>query len=294
MISVIIPLYNKEKSIAGTIQSILAQDYYDLEIIVVDDGSTDNGPSIVEQLNDTRIRICKQANGGPSRARNTGIENANGDWILFLDADDVLLPQAFSNFLSVASRYKDINCFAFNFVISGYRIPTRFYTNNREVLFKNPVKGWCKRSLFPRTGATFFRKFIVEKYRFNDGLRRYEDAEWLFKVMRSERFVRGKLTIMEYCVGSAQASCPRNDIAEDFIGHLDFRHKTIWEQVALYQLLLSSKTSYPSKYKQLLLNMNLPFFRKGVISILTFYCSIIIFFKSIYGRIHNALLNKHI
>ncbi|MDR0914209.1 MAG: glycosyltransferase [Oscillospiraceae bacterium] len=90
MISVIIPVYNVEKYLKRCVDSVLAQTYQDFEIILVDDGSTDNGGKLCDEyaaLND-RIRTIHQANGGLSAARNTGIDEANGEYISFIDSDD--------------------------------------------------------------------------------------------------------------------------------------------------------------------------------------------------------------
>lgn len=93
MISVVIPLYNKEQSIVTTLQSVLAQTYTDYEVIVVDDGSTDNSLSVVRkrisELENERIRVIHKENGGVSSARNRGIMEAKGEYVAFLDADDL-------------------------------------------------------------------------------------------------------------------------------------------------------------------------------------------------------------
>ena len=91
-ISVVIPLYNKESSIESTIQSVLKQSYQNFEIIVVDDGSTDNSVDYVKTYNDKRIRLIPKENGGVSSARNEGIRQAQYEYIAFLDADDLWKP----------------------------------------------------------------------------------------------------------------------------------------------------------------------------------------------------------
>ena len=97
MISVVIPLFNKEQIIEKTLRSVLSQDYDDFEVVVVNDGSTDRSAEIVNRIDDSRIRLIEQENGGPSKARNTGTKYSKGDWLLFLDADDELCESALRN-----------------------------------------------------------------------------------------------------------------------------------------------------------------------------------------------------
>lgn len=91
-VSVVIPVYNAEKFVARTIGSVLSQTYRDFEIVVVDDGSTDNSVEEVLKFNDHRIRLIRKPNGGVSSARNIGVKNARGKWIAFIDADDEWKP----------------------------------------------------------------------------------------------------------------------------------------------------------------------------------------------------------
>jgi len=89
MFSIVIPLYNKEQSVNNTLQSVLNQTFTEFEVVIVNDGSTDNSVEKVEAFNDPRIRLIHQANAGVSAARNKGIKEANYEWIAFLDADDL-------------------------------------------------------------------------------------------------------------------------------------------------------------------------------------------------------------
>ena len=94
IVSVIIPAYNSEKFIGETLYSVVRQSFQAMEIIVVDDGSTDGQNEIIKTImkEDARIKLIQQANRGVSAARNLGIEHAKGQYLAFLDADDVWLP----------------------------------------------------------------------------------------------------------------------------------------------------------------------------------------------------------
>jgi glycosyltransferase involved in cell wall biosynthesis len=97
MISVVVPVYDVEDYLAECLDSVAAQTVRDLEVVMVDDGSTDGSAAIAERYaaRDPRFRLVSQANGGLSKARNTGIEVASGEYLAFLDSDDVLPPSAY-------------------------------------------------------------------------------------------------------------------------------------------------------------------------------------------------------
>jgi len=112
MISVIIPLYNKENYIKRAIDSVINQTYQYFEIVVVNDGSTDNGPDIVWAYKDPRIKIIDQSNQGSYIARNRGIVEAKSDLIAFLDADDEWLPEFLTEMVRLIESYPDYHFFA--------------------------------------------------------------------------------------------------------------------------------------------------------------------------------------
>lgn len=100
-VSVIIPVYNVEKYIATTVKSVLNQTYQNFEVLIVDDGSSDQTVEICQQFDDPRIKIiCHQENRGPSGTSNTGVRHAQGDYIALLDGDDVWLPEKLEKHLA--------------------------------------------------------------------------------------------------------------------------------------------------------------------------------------------------
>ncbi|MBP3468798.1 MAG: glycosyltransferase family 2 protein [Lachnospiraceae bacterium] len=107
-ISIVIPVYNVEKYLDLCIRSVLAQEYENYEVILVDDGSTDHSPQICDRYaeQDARIRVVHQSNGGLSCARNTGVKHATGDYVFFLDSDDCIHPQLLSRVGKLAEEYK--------------------------------------------------------------------------------------------------------------------------------------------------------------------------------------------
>jgi len=106
LVTVIVPLYNSERYLEDTLQSIFNQDYQPMEVIVVDDGSTDGSAGIAKSFKN--IRYIYQANQGPSAARNTGITISQGDFIAFLDADDMWMPDKLSLQISYLLNHPDV------------------------------------------------------------------------------------------------------------------------------------------------------------------------------------------
>ena len=105
IVSVVIPLFNKEESIKECINSVLNQSFQNFEIIIINDGSTDNSLDIVEKIIDPRIKIYSQANAGVSAARNHGTKQSSTELIAFLDADDLWMPFFLENILSLFREF---------------------------------------------------------------------------------------------------------------------------------------------------------------------------------------------
>ncbi|MFY0715144.1 glycosyltransferase [Seonamhaeicola sp. NFXS20] len=167
--SVIIPLFNKENFIEDTLNSVLNQTFTDFEVIIVNDGSTDNSISKINAIKDSRVNIFSQKNSGASAARNKGIELAKGSLIAFLDADDLWLP----NHLKVlANLFNDFTncglyCSRYKTKISRKKIIENDLTNCIEDNYRGIVSDFFKASLKNRiahTSALAIPKHILDEY----------------------------------------------------------------------------------------------------------------------------------
>ena len=109
--SIIIPCFNRAHIINRAIQGVLEQTFQDFEILIVDDGSTDNTKSTIQELNDTRIKYIYQNNAGVCSARNTGAKQANGDFLIFLDSDDMVEKSWLKDFFDLTNqKYDFLSC----------------------------------------------------------------------------------------------------------------------------------------------------------------------------------------
>ena len=115
MLSVIIPVYNVEKYLRKCVDSILLQDFANMEVILVDDGSPDNSGAICDEYaeKDARVKVIHKENGGVSSARNTGLDVAQGKYIAFVDSDDYLLPNSFQPNVEYMENHPDIDLLQF-------------------------------------------------------------------------------------------------------------------------------------------------------------------------------------
>lgn len=250
-LSIIIPLYNKQSYILRAVNSILVQDFADYEIVIVDDGSTDNSVYVVESIADSHIRLFRKENGGPSSARNYGVKMAQGKWVLYLDADDTLEKGAIRLLQELSSKHQGYSVICCNHYVEDSDGRHIYSNKYKEGGVRRPFFDWCIERLMPRAGAAMFRREILITHPFDERLRRYEDAEHLFSIMREARIYRSPIPIMTYYCLSAAASFPCNSIKDDFIGHLSLQDKSFWEQYALYQLYLQGCDLYPEEIKQI-------------------------------------------
>ena len=137
MISVVIPAYNAERWISGTIESVLAQDFKDFEIIVVNDGSTDHTQDVVSKYR--QVHLLKKANGGPASARNAGIRAAQGDYIAFLDSDDLWTSEKLYLQVALLQNSSLKWCYSDGFAFNGHSGQILYKFGSQTDLFEGDI-----------------------------------------------------------------------------------------------------------------------------------------------------------
>lgn len=187
LVSFIIPIYNAEKYLDECIKSIIKQTYSNFELLLVNDGSTDNSAIICDTYanKDSRIKVIHKINGGDSSARNIGLDNAKGEYICFVDADDVIHPKLLETTLSVLMetqqdiiiyRYKLFN----NKIIYSQNSNNSFFVMSNQEAIKEMLKGQKYRGLMCNK---LVHRHYYENIRFPEGRSFGEDTYVTYQVL---------------------------------------------------------------------------------------------------------------
>lgn len=190
-ISVIIPVYNAEKYLKDTVTSVLEQNYKDIELLLIDDGSADASPSICDEFSsqDYRVRVIHKKNGGVSSARNVGLDHATGEFVVFLDNDDLLYP----DFVETLVNHID----SYDYLLAAYveggeeerrywqelerkHIPTQSSVDAKTL---DEVRDKAQQLRLMNFGVilcTLFRKSIIDKYALRFPITQYEDTIFIY------------------------------------------------------------------------------------------------------------------
>jgi glycosyltransferase involved in cell wall biosynthesis len=232
-VSVIIPVYNVEQYVAQTLESVLAQTYTNLEIIIVDDETPDRSIDICRRYADPRIQIIQQKNRGLAGARNTGIRHATGDYIALLDSDDLWLPNKLQKQVEhlESSPQIGISFCRSAFIddlgkpLGTYQMPRLKDITAPYLMCRNPIGNgsapMIRREVFEAIAYTRDRYGITEKFYFDDSFRQSEDIEcWIRIVIQTHWKIEGiseAMTLYRVNAGGLSANI--------------FKQLESWEQV---------------------------------------------------------------
>lgn len=200
MVSVVIPTYNRAVPLIRAVKSVLTQAYADIEVIVVDDGSTDDTVTAIENLQreyGSRLKYIYQTNRGVSSARNKGLDYVSGEYISFLDSDDCIYPNKIERQMAFLTEQTADVCFC-NYYVVGKKGRRRGLRGRLE----EPVLRYMQDRMTPNTNAWVIRRDVLDKaaISFREGCSWGEDMEFFIKVMyAADKVVFLDEPLFDYC-----------------------------------------------------------------------------------------------
>lgn len=213
LISVVVPLYNKERHIARAINSIYSQTYKNVEVLIIDDGSTDNSANVVKAINKDNLYLIRQDNKGVSAARNSGIKRSQGEIIAFLDADDEWRTDFLETIIRLITQYSEVGLYA-----------TSYFTCNSNGILTSmdfdgiPAAPWCglidnyfKLLLYSlpisSSSVAIPKKVFTDVGMFTEGEPRAEDQEMWFRIALKYKIAYYNIPCATYYQNAENRAC---------------------------------------------------------------------------------------
>jgi glycosyltransferase involved in cell wall biosynthesis len=250
-VSVVIPFFNRTVLLPRALKSVVGQTYENLDIILVDDGSTEDASEVLAKFSDERIRLIRhEENRGVSAARNTGIKAARGRYLSFLDSDDEWFPTKIEKQLAQLKRLNDPNMVSYCFS-EVYSDAEEKVTNLHDFSQEGNLLHCALRSSVQMTGASglcvLMNELLLTKEQmldvgyFNESYRMHEDWEFLIRLANKYRFV----CLKEFLVRNHKHD--QGHIANDFRGVPGVRYRMIKEHRALFDGDIDARIAFYSE-----------------------------------------------
>ncbi|MBR6253317.1 MAG: glycosyltransferase family 2 protein [Clostridia bacterium] len=246
LISVIIPVYNVEKYLNECIDSVINSTYKDLEIILVDDGSSDNCPQICDKYAcmDNRIKVIHKENEGLSSARNEGINIANGDYISFIDSDDYISTNLYEIAVDIINE-QNCDIFSFGYYLK-YGNKNKFKLKPNTFLVLKPYEAIEKLNLFDYMGVSswnkIFKKSLFSNIRFPVGALS-EDNFTIYKLFDNANSIIYDSIPLYYYRQRKNSITTKTSFVNDFPIRADFEMLSFVEE-NYPQIILSAKSRF--------------------------------------------------
>lgn len=232
LVSIIMPAYNAEKTIVESIESVLKQTYINWELIVVNDGSNDRTSALVLAFNDERVVLVKQDNGGVANARNNGINNSKGEYIAFLDSDDLWVEDKLERQIGVLVGGKHKMCFAKTWCF-------RENSNQTSDCFVNISLDFDDRDkilvydFIPVLTVLLTKDVLAEVGHFDETLRGVEDWDMWIRVLQKYEAIYLDEFLAKYRISST-------GLSGNFEKHFMEEEKVWLKHIDLYSIEISS------------------------------------------------------
>lgn len=238
--SVVIPLYNKEQSIANTLLSVIKQSYQNFEIVVINDGSTDNSVDAIKTINDERIRLINQKNQGVSAARNRGIKEASYEWIAFLDGDDLWECNHLEEIVKMMKVFPENKVYVTSFEFSDKR--KMFKHERKSKIFKidNYFKEAMKENLLWTSVVVLHCDCIRKVGCFNINLNRGEDLDLWMRLAKEFNIIKSQeITAIYNLQDSNSLTKFKSNYNKSLLSIIDLKDKKGSERLYLKKIIIN-------------------------------------------------------
>lgn len=218
LVSIIIPVYNKEKYLERCLNTVCSQSYSNVEIILINDGSTDKSLDICNKYieNDSRIRIINQENSGVSSARNIGIKEASGRYISFVDADDYVEPNYIEELVRGIKKY-NVDFVQCGTIINDEKV---LYCQDQEMIFSNNKEvtiDFLGRGMSGTIWDKLYKKELLEDLQFDEKYNKNEDTLFVLEVVKkANTFVRIGLPLYHYTYKKSDSLTSSFSLEKDY------------------------------------------------------------------------------
>lgn len=293
-ISIIVPIYNSEKTIEKCLNSILEQDYKNIEVILINDGSTDCSKRIIEEYKkkDSRVKVFNNDNHGVSYSRNFGMSVASGDYITFVDSDDFLDHNCYSSLIEFLEKGYDVVRYNFK-TYDGKAFNNNLYDLSNKVINLNSNNIYkvlshflisSKESIPNLTMLLLIKKELCRDVSFIQNLTMMEDVDFYFQLfLRANNIYFSDLKLYNYYVNPKSVTnspsyykknifgiidtnvelikkCYNNNL--DIINLLNYNHVRIISEYVL-KMYINNKKDFDTLYKELIENEHFQFMLKN-------------------------------
>ncbi|MCH4099750.1 MAG: glycosyltransferase [Prevotella sp.] len=250
LVSIIIPLYNKEKSIKTTIESALHQSYSNIEIVVIDDGSTDNSADIAKNLakQDNRIHFVHQENSGASSARNRGVRESSGDWIMYFDADDLLYDYCVESLVKMYQEHPGADIYAGN---CNLHYPDKTIINMKHQingLVKNNLRSFYFWHTNTGVGCSMRTRKAALQIPYPEEYDRFEDLKLILEVFNTFNIYSFDKPLCCVRLEYSSLSHPAKNVDKDYLFNMEFSKYPFWGKMIMGKMLYWAYVTYP-QYK---------------------------------------------
>ncbi|TXD51435.1 glycosyltransferase family 2 protein [Polaribacter sp. IC063] len=224
MFSVVIPLYNKELSVSNTIQSVLNQTIQDFEIVIVNDGSTDQSVKAVGSFNDKRIRLIHQENQGVSAARNKGVEEAKQEWVAFLDGDDLWTTNHLEEITKMMQVFPQEKVYVTSFTFSDNRPMYKHSRKNSIFKINDYFKEAIEENLMWTSIVVAHKTCFEKSGMFNIKLNRGEDLDLWVRIARYHSIIKSNMITATYRINAENRSTSNFNLMRSNVYNYNFEN----------------------------------------------------------------------